>query len=249
MRKNKIKFLIPVLFLLFTWTINVYADEPWIPKSEKGFYVYDPDSIITKESRKYILDTNKEIQSKTGAQVVVVVVKSTGDKEVEDYSLGIFRNWKIGDNKKNNGILLLVSLQERKTRIEVGYGLEGAIPDIEAGRIQKEIIIPLIKEGKYDEGILNGFKEITGKISKEYNLDIRVHGEDGKTPDNKILTKLGIVGIVILAIIVIILDQILLGGVLRGFIIPWVLELVTGEDHDDYGGGGSAGGGGATEGW
>ena len=86
-----------------------------------------------------------------------------------EYSTNLFRQFGIGDKEKNNGLLILIALEERKSRIEVGYGLEGVLPDGKTGRIQDEYMIPYFKDNNFDEGILNGYKALFKEVANEYN--------------------------------------------------------------------------------
>ena len=91
---------------------------------------------------------------------------------LEDYATKLFRNFGIGDKEKNNGLLLLLALEERQFRVEVGYGLEGILPDGKTGRFQDEYIIPYLKDNKWDEGIKNGYDAFYKEIVTLNNLDI-----------------------------------------------------------------------------
>jgi uncharacterized membrane protein YgcG len=109
----------------------------------------------------------------------VLTVPSLKGQSLEDYSLTVLRQWGIGDQEKNNGVLLLVAVQDRKSRIEVGYGLEGALPDGLTGRIQDQYMLPYFRSNDYDKGILNGYSALLQTVLKEYNLttkDLDVQG-------------------------------------------------------------------------
>ena len=89
---------------------------------------------------------------------------------LEDYSLQILRQWGIGNKEKNNGVLMLISTGDRKSRIEVGYGLEGALTDGVTGQIQDQYMIPYFRKGNYEEGIARGYEALARRIAKEYNV-------------------------------------------------------------------------------
>lgn len=93
-------------------------------------------------------------------------------QSLEEYATRVFREFGIGDKNKNNGLLLLLALKERQFRVEVGYGLEGALPDAKTGRIQDEYIIPYLKNDNWNEGIKNGFSAFLSIIANEYDVDI-----------------------------------------------------------------------------
>ena len=101
----------------------------------------------------------------TSNQIVIVTIPTTGDYAVEDYALGILRKWGVGNKKTNNGIVLLASIQDRKVRIETGYGLEGAVPDAIANQIIDTRIVPHFREGG-SENFYRGFDEATDDLIK-----------------------------------------------------------------------------------
>ncbi|HBQ64688.1 MAG TPA: hypothetical protein DD727_07165, partial [Clostridiales bacterium] len=142
-----------------------------IPKPTEAFYINDGAGVLSASTEDLILRNSVQLQKVSGAQIVVVTVASLNGRVLEDYSLEILRSWGIGDAKKNNGVLLLLALNERKSRIEVGYGLEGRLPDGKTGRIQDEYMISYFKEGNYDEGIRNGYLALLQEVAAEYGLD------------------------------------------------------------------------------
>lgn len=142
------------------------------------FYINDFANILSDETEQYIYDESYKLHSATKAQIVVVTVPNLEGKSLEEYSLELARSYGIGDKNENNGLLLLLALEERKFRVEVGDGLEGILPDAKTGRIQDKYIIPYLKENKWDEGILNGYKAFYQIIAEEYNLGSDVHPEE-----------------------------------------------------------------------
>lgn len=123
------------------------------PGSPTG-YVNDFANIISA-SDKPALESRLSSFAKAGtAQITVVTVSSIGnDETIETYATKLFEKWKIGVKGKDNGILVLVALNERQARIEVGYGLEGALTDIQSGNIINKVMIPDFKTGNYSQGI------------------------------------------------------------------------------------------------
>lgn len=165
-RLKNIIFII-IIFLMM-WSTKVCA----VVSQTRDFFVNDYAEVLSEDTKKYIMQTNQELEQKTGAQVVVVTVTSLDGQDLESYATELFRKFGIGDSKKNNGVLLLCSTGDRKFRIEVGYGLEGALTDGKTGRIQDEYIIPYLKNDNYDEGIKNGFSAVLSEIANEYNVTI-----------------------------------------------------------------------------
>ena len=113
-----------------------------------------------------------ELEQKTTAQLVAVIVDTIGDSEIDEYANTLFRQWGIGQKDKNNGVLLLIALNERKSRIEVGYGLEGRLPDGKTGRIQDEYLIPYLSKGDYDNAVIATCQALAREIAAEYNITL-----------------------------------------------------------------------------
>ena len=102
-----------------------------------------------------------DLEQKSGIQLVVATVTSLSGEEIEPYANELFRAWKLGEAKKNNGVLLLVAPKERKVRIEVGYGLEGTLTDAVSSIIIANAIAPRFKAGDFDGGVTRGVDDIT----------------------------------------------------------------------------------------
>jgi len=163
--KKIVCLLILIMILLPLKTLAVVSQT-------NEFYVNDYAKILSSETKEYIINTNIELQKKTGAQIVVVTVSSLGGQSIEEYATELFRKFGIGDKNKNNGVLLLCSTGDRLFRIEVGYGLEGRLTDGKTGRIQDKYIIPYLKNDNYNEGIKNGFSAVLKEVCKEHHLKV-----------------------------------------------------------------------------
>lgn len=142
------------------------------PEPSDVFYVKDEGDVLLSDTKEYIVATNDELCAKTGAQICVVVVNNMGGDSIEDYANGLFRYYGIGDANKNNGVLFLLALEEREVRIEVGYGLEGAINDGKAGRILDEYVVPYFAANLWNSGIKNGYGAILQEVCKEYGVEL-----------------------------------------------------------------------------
>jgi len=162
---KKLIILVICVGILFT---NVYA----LVSPTSNFYVNDYANLLSSNTEQYIINVNTSLESQTGAQVVVVTVPNLDGMSLEEYATDLFRSFGIGNKTKNNGVLLLLALEERQFRVEVGYGLEGALNDSKTGRIQDQYIIPYLRENKWNEGIKNGFDAIIEEVCKEYNISV-----------------------------------------------------------------------------
>lgn len=169
MKTHRIFGFFLILFLFITVVMPVSAE---VVSPTSDFYVYDGADVLSAKTESYIITTNRELESKTGAQIVVVTIPSLESNALEEYATELFRQWGIGDKEKNNGLLLLCALEEREFRVEVGYGLEGDLPDGKTGRMQDEYIIPLLKENKFDAGIKNGYSAFLQEVAKVYSVEL-----------------------------------------------------------------------------
>lgn len=210
----------------------------------------------------------------TSNEIIVVTLKSLDGFSDDDVTYAYFNTWKIGNKTKDNGILVLLSLDPRKIRIEVGKGLEGALPDGMAGTIIRHEIIPLLKQSKYFEAFDNGTNAIIKATKGEYVMD-----DPNDRRDSGKSGGFGFIGIIIMFVIIIVILAIINkrgggnGGMLsrRGYrrwggptvfdYGPWGGGIFgggnsgggssSGGGFGDFGGfgGGSSGGGGASGDW
>jgi uncharacterized protein len=202
-------------------------------------YVNDFAKVIAPNVATQIEAICRELEEKTGAEVAVATFSSLGDEEPDDYANRLFEKWGIGKKGKDNGALLFLTLGERKrVRIETGYGLEGILPDITAGRILDNYVVPEFKKRDYGAGLLAGVKAIAGVIAADAGVQItgavrpnlrKQRSEDGFSP----------LAIIIMLLILIVLAR-------SGLLIPLLLSGMFGGGrgrHRDWGGGGGFGGG------
>ena len=166
---KNIKYII-LSILIFLCIPNTKTEA--VVSQTREFYVNDSANVLDYNLENYIISTNKSLNSQTGAQIVVVTVNSLEGKEIEEYANELFRQYGIGDKTKNNGVLILLSINDRKSRIEVGYGLEGALNDAKTGRIQDNYMIPYYKENNWQEGIKNGYNAILEEVKQEYSISV-----------------------------------------------------------------------------
>ena len=108
----------------------------------------------------------RELRAKTGAQLTVVTLQSLRGGEIEDFANKLFARWKVGQRGKDNGLLLLVAMDERQSRLEVGYGLEPIIPDVLAGRILDHKLRPKFRQQQYAAGLADAIDEISTLVEK-----------------------------------------------------------------------------------
>lgn len=130
-------------------------------------WVNDFTNTLSVETNRILNQKLQTLNDTKGAQLGVVIVKSTDDETIESFADQVFQTWKLGRSGIDDGVLLVIAKDDRKLRIEVGYGLEGAIPDILAGRIIREQIAPRFAENDFDGGVLAGVDSILLLIDGE----------------------------------------------------------------------------------
>ena len=131
--------------------------------------VVDNAEILRPETRSAITEKLKAHEQKTSAQIAVLTVPTIGDDSIEEYAVKVFEAWKLGQKGKDNGVLVIVAPQDRKMRIEVGYGLEGTLTDVAASRIIRNVMTPAFKGGDFDKGVREGIDAIVGQLEGTFD--------------------------------------------------------------------------------
>ena len=127
--------------------------------------VVDQADLLRPEQELDLSSKSEALEAQTGRQFVVATVKSLEGQDVADYATALGRHWKIGDEKRDDGVLLLVAPNERKVWIATGYGAEAFLPDILAGRITRDTILPRFRAGDMPGGITAGAEQIISTMS------------------------------------------------------------------------------------
>lgn len=144
---------------------SAWGQEVPVPPFDR--WVVDQTGTLDSNTRSHLESQLAALDASKGAQLAVLIVPTTGDDSVENYARRVFDAWKLGREGVDDGILLLVAKDDRRLRIEVGYGLEGSVPDILAGRIIREQITPRFKEGDYAGGIVTGVESLLRLVEGE----------------------------------------------------------------------------------
>jgi uncharacterized protein len=127
--------------------------------------IVDQAGILQASTKAGLQSKLKDLEDKSGIQLVVATIKSLEGQDVESYANGLFRFWKLGEAKKNNGVLFLVAPGDRKMRIEVGYGLEGTLTDALSKVILTSAVAPKFKAGDFNAGVERGVEGIIEVLS------------------------------------------------------------------------------------
>ena len=130
--------------------------------------VVDRADLLTPETERALEALLAEHEAATGNQVAVLTIPSLDGEDLEAYSLRVARAWELGTSAFDNGVLILIAYRDRKIRIEVGYGLEGALPDVTAARIIRREMTPRFRAGDFDAGVLAGARAVAGAIEGTY---------------------------------------------------------------------------------
>jgi uncharacterized protein len=139
--------------------------------------VNDYAGILSPEQKATLEDRCHQLRAKTGAALVVVTLKSLQGGQIDDFAVKLFKQRGIGQKGKNNGVLLLVALEDRKARIEVGYGLEPILPDALAGRILDQQLFPAFKQQRYYDGLQAAVTRIAEIIERNEPASASDRGE------------------------------------------------------------------------
>lgn len=207
---NKVKASLLLWGLL--WSLIATAELSVPPLTNR---VTDQTATLTPEQKATLEQTLRTFEAKKGSQLAVLIVPSVVPETIEQYALRVVEQWKLGRKRVDDGALLLVAKEDRTLRIEVGYGLEGALTDAASKRIISEIITPRFQQGDFYGGITAGVERIIGVIDGE-----PLPEPQGELPGNTADMQQYLPIVFILALVV--------GGVLRAALGRFVGALVTG---------------------
>ena len=249
------RLLVPLLALLLaaTWS---FAAGPNFPALSGR--VVDAANILSADQRGAMEAKLATLESKSGIQLVVASVASLEGQDIAPYANALFRTWKLGETKKNNGALLLIAPNEHRVRIEVGYGLEGTLTDATSQVIIANAIAPRFKAGDFNGGVTRGVDDIIAVLttdSADWQKRPDIRAENNATTINSIVPLLFLA--IFLFIFVVNVRRFGLGNVI-------LMSIASSGGRGSFGGGsfsggsssggfsgggGSSGGGGASGSW
>ncbi len=220
--------------------------------------VVDEAGILDQATRTALTDKLAALEAKTTDQLVVVTLKSLQGTSVEDFGVQLGRRWQIGQKDKNNGVLLVVAPNERKVRVEVGYGLEGTLTDAISRLIIENSIIPRFRASDFPGGINRGVDDIiqvlTGDAEEWKQRAAKRPDTVSQSPSTQSDSIWPTIWVVLGIVVVILLCATLAGALCEViFQLLWILAASSGRGSGSSGGfaggGGSFGGGGASGSW
>ncbi|HYK73737.1 MAG TPA: TPM domain-containing protein [Pseudoneobacillus sp.] len=259
MRINRVFSFLLVIFFFFQIEGNAFAKDIPIPEPVGDIYVQDFAHVLNDTEKAELINWGREVENRTTAQIAVLTVDTIGDLSIEGFSNEAFRKYGVGSKKENNGVLLVIAMDDHKVRIEVGYGLEGRLPDGKVGRILDEYTVPLLKKEQPNQAVIQTYKVLTYEVLNEYGIEGqelfgKQSSNGAQTPISEGNSGFGIPTwlIILVVVILIFLDFKFFGGTLTYFLLS-ILSRGGGRGGGGGGsrggGGGSSGGGGASRGW
>ena len=204
--------------------------------------VVDQANVIPAATRSAIEAKLGELETKSGIQLVVATVSSLDGEEIEPYANELFRAWKLGEKTKSNGVLLLVAPNQRRVRIEVGYGLEGTLTDALSKIIITNAIAPRFKTGDFGDGVSRGVDDIITVLTTDAS---EWQQRPSLRLDNQESFDLG--DWIIIALLIGLVTALIVSPGFRWFFLNVVLNILFnsgGSRGGGFSGGGSSGGGG-----
>ncbi len=258
------KIFILAVILAVAAALNATASTPEPPAVPRD-YVTDLAGIINSDVKTRLNALLQELERKTTAQVLVLTVQSLDGQSIEEFSFNTKEKWRLGQKRKDNGLLLVVAVQDRKYRFETGYGLENILPDSLLGSFGREYLVPYFRQGDYSSGIAAATAAVVQSIAKHEGVQLTdmpsVRTRSADEEQDALLNA------ILLAIF-------FFGPMLAGFLSlkrakqgrrrylgggPWGGGGYYGSSYGGFGGfdggsfggggGGSGGGGGASGGW
>lgn len=152
-----------VLCLLFALNVALAIDVPTLEQRVNDFA-----NILSPATEGQLENVLATLEKEESTQIAVLTINSLEGESLEAFTLRVVETWKIGQEKFDNGALLFIAKNDRKIRIEVGYGLEGVLTDLTAGRIIRNVITPNFKNGNFDQGVIDGVSAMIAAVRGEY---------------------------------------------------------------------------------
>jgi len=182
--KGSVRKLGLVLSLALLWAASaaMKVEEVPNPMSGSGIHVEDAAHILSSEQIAHLEEIAKALDSRTSAELAVVTIDSLEGLTVEEYAVDLFNRFGIGKKDKDNGVLVLMSLSDRKARIEVGYGLEGAMTDALSKRLIENYGIPNFKEGNYPKGLIDLSEQVARYVARSQGVELPEFGAVDTAP-------------------------------------------------------------------
>ncbi len=175
--KKKIKGIALLLVILALCPMLLGA----VPSHTNEFFVNDYANVLSEETESYIQENAVSLYRQTTAQICVLTINTLNGEDISEYAVEVFREWGIGDEEKDNGVLILLSVDDREMWVTTGYGIEGTLTDTRLGQFRDEYAIPYYSQNDFDTGTKELFTAILSYVmEEEYGLE----GLDGYSVNN-----------------------------------------------------------------
>ncbi len=260
-----LQLLLTLVFCLIVINAS-FAAVPEPPAKPQN-YVTDLAGIVEDSKEQQMNAYLRELEQKTTAQIMVLTVQSLDGEDIAGFSLRMAEKWKTGQKGKDNGALITVALKEKKYRIEVGYGLEGILPDGFVGSVGREHMVPHFRKGDYTGGLFSAVTAITRTIAAKDNIEItgmpkpqtktKMQRQPAQKKDSTFTIILAAI-LFVLALVLFIKNPSLFSYIFINIIYNTLLALIFSRNAGGWsgggggfggGGGGGFGGGGASGDW
>ena len=255
------RFAFLSLLPLFFFTVMAAASTPEPPAMPRD-YVVDLAGIVRSDAKASLNAYLRELEQKTSAQVLVLTVKSLDGENLGTFALNTKERWKLGQKGKDNGVLFVISLNDRKYRFEIGYGLESILPDSLVGSIGRKHLVPFFRQGDYSTGISNATLEVIQTIAAHEGVRITGLPEAGRPQSDTTVRPIGKLQKIVMLIFIVIAAILFLTHPQQCILLVLASSMSGrggwsgggggfggGGGSFGGGGGGSGGGGGASGGW
>lgn len=239
------------LFSFFFLCLVLNAHAQLAVPEHGGKWVHDQAGVLTASSLSKLEAVLKAERDSTSNQIAILILKSLEGDEISSFANRAFREWKLGQADKDNGVLFVISIDDRKVRIEVGYGLEGSLTDLISSRIIRNEVAPYFRRGDYEGGIVAGTFSIIDAIKGTYK-------NTGGANRNKKIPVPGLFKILFFIVMILLVIRRRGGGggywvggygPMGGFGGSSGHWSSGGGGGFDFGGGGDSGGGGSSGSW
>ena len=226
-----------VLFLLCFFTSEAFAFD--VPKADS--FLVDQAGVLSSQQSSNLKSRLNKIDSETNKQIVILILSSLDGESIEDVAYQTFNAWGVGKKESDNGVLILVSINDHKMRIETGKGIGGELTDLQTQDILNKKLAPAFKESRYYDGLNDGLDSLTETSSKESKKS-----EGNKESNSNMFWIL--LGIFLVYILIAFLCRDPFWGIELLFVIFSSSRSNGSSDGDSFGGG-SSGGGGSSSSW
>ncbi|MBQ4572532.1 MAG: TPM domain-containing protein [Clostridia bacterium] len=214
---KKVFALFCAIILIFSLSFSSFAIS--LPEPTNDFFVNDFVNIIDEDDDAEIMKIGADLYEQTTAQIIIVTIDSLDGYDVDEYALELGREWGVGSENNDNGVVILLSLSDREISIQVGYGLEGCLNDGKIGRILDDYAIPYLTVDDFSTGLIEAYKAVAYAVCEEYDVELNPEYEIDNYETNELNDDFGadatitlFFALLIVVIIVVIFDKFLKNG-------------------------------------